>query len=76
MRAGAGASAYGDASMTATTMRYVAAILLLCALSLVMAMSAAGRMHAAMERGAVLGQYCAPSPDAMESHRIFCRGHG
>jgi hypothetical protein len=62
--------------MTTTTMRYAATIVLLGALVLATAMSAAGRIHSGAERGVTLAQYCAPPHDSMELHRIYCRDHG
>jgi hypothetical protein len=59
-----------------TAIRYAATFGLLGALALPGAMPAAAQIPAALKGGSPLAQYCVPSYDATDLHRIYCRDGG
>jgi hypothetical protein len=59
-----------------TAIRYAATFGFLGALALPGALPSAAHVPAALKGGSPLAQYCVPSYDATDLHRIYCRDRG
>jgi hypothetical protein len=59
-----------------TAIRYAVTFGLLGALALPGAIPSAAQIPAGLKSGSPLAQYCVPSYDATDLHRVYCRDRG
>ena len=59
-----------------TAIRYAATFGLLSALALPAATSSGAQVPAGLRGGSPVAQYCVPSYDATDLHRVYCRDRG